>query len=82
MHCFWPKSSSLGVGALLGYWIALFVLALIMKPLLLPCWCTVQFFLGDNVVGGFFIIAIMDFPEIAVQSVRCTPSADIIWPTS
>jgi hypothetical protein len=42
----------------------------------------VQFFSSDDVVGGFFIIAIMDFPKIAVQSVRCTPSADIIWPTS
>jgi hypothetical protein len=46
------------------------------------CWCTVQFFSSDDVVGGFFIIAIMDFPKIAVQSVRGTPSADIIWPTS
>jgi len=30
------------------------------------------------VVGGFFIIVIMDFSEIVVHSVRYTGSADII----
>jgi hypothetical protein len=29
----------------------------------------VQFFSSDDVVGAFLIIAIMDFPEIAVQNV-------------
>jgi hypothetical protein len=42
----------------------------------------VQFFSSDDVVGGFFIIVIMGFPEIDGQNTRYAWSADIILPTS